>query len=150
MSFRKHLHRHVVPSHHNSYRPHLLRKEWLMFFVAVIFASEGIFVSGLFLQQNGVSISDANVAAVAGAPAASEANTFANSFGREVAKMVVSSGPVVPWALAIIAILLLGTLAIAFFVHIQIQQSEMLFSGALVAMLALSLIITNAQIAGML
>jgi hypothetical protein len=34
--------------------------------------------------------------------------------------------------------------------HIEIQQPEMLFSGALVALFAVSLIVTNAQVVGLL
>ena len=139
----KHVHAHFVPSRTNSYRPHVLRRGWLLFFIAVIFVSEGMFVSGVFVQQSGQT----SVAAVAAAPAAS--SDF-SSFGRSLARIAVDSEPAVPWALGTIFLLLVIALLFAFFKHIQIQQSEMLFSGALVALFALSLIVTNMQITGML
>ena len=140
----KKVHAHFVPSHRNSYRPHLLRRSWLLFFIAVIFVSEGVFVSGLLVSQ-GVQTSAASVAT---APAASDLSSFANSFGRDLARMTLDSEPAVPWALGTVATLLIIALFFAFFTHIQIQHSEMLFSGALVALFALSLIITNAHVAG--
>jgi hypothetical protein len=143
----KTVHQHFVPSHKNSYRPHILRRSWLMFFIAVIFVSEGVFVSSVFVQQGGQT----SVAAVAAAPAASsDLSSFANSFGRNLARIAVDSEPTVPWALGTIVVLLFIALLFTFFMHIQIQQPEMLFSGALVALFALSLIVTNVQITGML
>lgn len=142
----KKIYAHFVPSHDNSYRPHVLRRGWLLFFISIIFISEGIFVSSVFVQQSGQT----SVAAVAAAPAVSDLQSFAQSFGRQMARIAVGSEPAVPWALGTIATLLLIALLFAFFIHIQIQQSEMLFSGALVALFALSLIVTNAQIVNML
>ncbi len=138
----KKIHVHFVSSHANSYRPHILRKGWLLFFIAIIFVSEGVFVSGVFVQQSG-SVGT-SLAAVAVAPAASsDLGSFTNSFGRNLARIAVDSEPAVPWALGTIVALLIIALLFTFFTHIQIQQPEMLFSGALVALFALSLIVTN-------
>ncbi|MBC7836421.1 CAP domain-containing protein [Acetobacteraceae bacterium] len=40
-----------VPSPHNAYRPHLLAKPWLIFFLTVILTSEGVFVAGILARQ---------------------------------------------------------------------------------------------------
>lgn len=149
MSVHRKLHRHFVPSHHNSYRPHILRKRWLLFFAALTVASQGMFVSGVLVQQAGVpsvaSIQNSETAAVGDA-----APSFLNNVGRQLARIAVNSEPFVPWALGAIAIILTIGVLSAFFVHIQIQQSEMLFSGALVALFAFSLMITNIHVLGML
>src|SRR3989339_1730262 len=134
MSVHTHLHRHFLPSHHNAYRPHILRKGWLLFFVAVIMASEGLFVSGLYVQQAAPSVAviqDSQTASVGSA-----ASSFLNSFGKDLARIAVESEPYIPWILGMLGAMLVIAVMFAFFVHIQIQQSEMLFSGALVAMFA--------------
>lgn len=51
---------HFIPSHHNAYRPHILRKPWLLFFLAVVLAAEGFLVANLAVRQS----SDVFLAAV--------------------------------------------------------------------------------------
>ncbi|MBY0472883.1 hypothetical protein K2Q00_01180 [Patescibacteria group bacterium] len=148
MSVHTHLHRHFVPSHHNSYRPHILRKNWLLFFVAIIMAGEGMFVSGLYVQQVAPSVAVAESSQTAAVGSA--ASSFLNNFGKNLARIAVESEPYIPWALGIIGTMMTIAVLVAFFVHIQIQQSEMLFSGALVALFAFSLMITNVHILGIL
>src|SRR5258708_2644618 len=104
MSVHRKLHRHFVPSHHNSYRPHVLRTGWLLFFIGMIMVSEGMFVSGIFVEQAGagsVSIENSQIAAVDAAP-----TSFLNSFGRNLARITVDSKTFVPWELGIIATIL--------------------------------------------
>jgi hypothetical protein len=146
MSFAQAVHSHFVPSHKNSYRPHVLRKQWLMFFIAAIFVSEGLFVSSLFVGQ-GTQPSSTQIAAVGSAP---NINSFIQSIGRQFARFATSSRPAVPWVLGSIVTLITIALLFAIFVHIQIQHQEMLFSGGLVALFALSLLVTNAHIAHVL
>jgi len=55
---RKFLHKlqtHFVPSHHNAFRPHILKKQWLIFFLTVVLTAEGVFVAGMVLTQPGSS-----------------------------------------------------------------------------------------------
>ncbi len=141
-SLGKFLHRYFIPSHGNSYRPHILRRQSLVFFIAVIFITEGMFVSGLFIGQGGPAAT-ASLAAVA---ATSDANTLAHSVERQLVRVLGDSRPAVPWVLGGIATLLAAAVLFAFFIHIQIQQPHMLFSGALVALFAISLLATNAHI----
>jgi hypothetical protein len=125
-----------------------LRKQWLLFFIALILASEGSFVTGVVVQQSSsasvATVQNSQVAAVDAAP------SFLNSLGRNIARMTVDTEPFVPWALGLIGVILTLGVLFAFFIHIQIQQTEMLFSGALVAMFAFSLMITNVHILGIL
>ncbi len=111
-------------------------------------ASEGMFVSGLYVQQAAPSVAvvqDSQTAAVGSA-----ASSFLNNFGKELARLAVESEPYVPWMLGLIGTILAIAVLFAFFIHIQIQQSEMLFSGALVASFAFSLMITNIHILGII
>lgn len=43
---------HFLPSEHNAYRPHLLRKPWLLFFLTVVLTAEGFFVAGLMGSES--------------------------------------------------------------------------------------------------
>ena len=42
---------HFVPSEANAYRPHLLHRQWLVFFFVIILATEGFLVSNLVARQ---------------------------------------------------------------------------------------------------
>lgn len=46
------LHRHVVPSPGNAYRPHLLRKPWLLFFLTVTLTAESVFALNVFTHES--------------------------------------------------------------------------------------------------
>lgn len=52
MSFWRRLLDHVVPHHTNAYRPHLLRRGWLVFFLAMVLATEGFLVASLVARQS--------------------------------------------------------------------------------------------------
>ncbi len=54
-SFWKKLKDHFVPSGDNVYRPHILRKPWLIFFLAMAFTAEGVFMVDLLARQLRVS-----------------------------------------------------------------------------------------------
>jgi uncharacterized protein YkwD len=42
---------HLLPSSDNAYRPHLLRKPWLLFFLSVILTSEAVYIAALGVGQ---------------------------------------------------------------------------------------------------
>ena len=44
---------HFVPSHHNAYRPHLLRRRSLLFLLALALLAEGALVANLIARQSG-------------------------------------------------------------------------------------------------
>ncbi len=52
MDFLRKLQDHFIPSARNVYRPHLLRKPWLIFFVAVVLTSESVFLLDLVARQS--------------------------------------------------------------------------------------------------
>ncbi len=52
MDFLKAVKDYFVPSEENAYRPHVLRKPWLIFFVTVVLASEGVFLIDLVTRQS--------------------------------------------------------------------------------------------------
>lgn len=43
---------HFIPSKHNAYRPHILRRPWLLFFLTVALAIEGFLVANLLVRQS--------------------------------------------------------------------------------------------------
>ncbi|MDE2071638.1 MAG: CAP domain-containing protein [Patescibacteria group bacterium] len=55
MSVWKRLVHAVVPSPHNAYKPHLLRREWMLFFLAAMLATEGFFVADIVVRQSGAT-----------------------------------------------------------------------------------------------
>lgn len=44
---------HFIPSHHNAYRPHILKRSWLVFFLALALAAEGFLVANLIARGTG-------------------------------------------------------------------------------------------------
>ncbi len=50
--FLKKVQQYLIPSEENVYRPHLLRKSWLIFFVAIILTAEGVFLVDLVARQS--------------------------------------------------------------------------------------------------
>jgi hypothetical protein len=52
MDFWKKFKDHFVPSERNVYRPHVLRKPWLIFFVAIVLTSEGVFLLDVIARQS--------------------------------------------------------------------------------------------------
>ena len=43
---------HIIPSEHNAYHPHLLRRSWLVFFFALILVAEGFLITNLAARQS--------------------------------------------------------------------------------------------------
>ncbi len=48
----KKVHEFVVPSHLNAYRPHLLRKPWLLFFLTVTLTAEAVLLVNVFSHES--------------------------------------------------------------------------------------------------
>ncbi|MEK7109282.1 MAG: CAP domain-containing protein [Patescibacteria group bacterium] len=55
MGFWPRLRNHFVPHPTNAYRPHLLRRGWMVFFLAFVLATEGFLVASLVARQSGGS-----------------------------------------------------------------------------------------------
>jgi hypothetical protein len=52
MDFFRKLKDHIIPSERNVYRPHMLRRPWLIFFVVVALTTESVFVFDLVARQS--------------------------------------------------------------------------------------------------
>lgn len=68
-----------------------------------------------------------------------------SSFARELVRGGVYPGGAVVWVLGGVAALLLLGLALAFFIHIQVQATDMLVGGAVIAAVAISLVALNVK-----
>ena len=88
-------------------------------------------------------------AAVTVAPttlAANNFNSYVQSFVRQVARAFAEPLAVSNWILGLCATILILVLVLTFFMHLQIQPTHMLMSGAFVALFALSLIGLNSRL----
>lgn len=50
--FWKKLTGHFLPGHENAYRPHLLRKSWLLFFLTIVLTAEGLYIATLATEES--------------------------------------------------------------------------------------------------
>jgi hypothetical protein len=139
---------HFVPSRANAYRPHLLGKPWLLFFLAFVVAVEGFLVADLAVQQSGQVFLAAVVVAQPVTQSQSEARSLTQSFERQYSRLLEDPQPPVEGALGTMALLLVGLVALAFFVHLDIQPAAMLASGLLVAAMAASFFFLNERLLG--
>ncbi len=140
---------HFIPSKKNAYRPHLLGRQWLVFFLAVTMAVEGFLVADLVAQQS----NQAFLASVASAaPVATQnqsmARSFTNSLERQFTRLLDQPEPPVNGALVALGAFLILLVALGFFIHIEIQPAAMLMGGVLVAALAFSFIFLNGRLLG--
>lgn len=54
---------HFIPHPENTFRPHLLRKSWLIFFLTIVLTAEGVFVAALIAKESVLSLPAAVVPA---------------------------------------------------------------------------------------
>jgi hypothetical protein len=141
MSLGERIKAHVIPSRANAYRPHLLGKPWLLFFLAVVMAVEGFLVADLVAQQSN-QVFLAAVATAVPTPDA-ESRSLTQSFERQFTRLLDEPQPPVDGALGTMALLLIVLVGLAFFIHLDIQASEMLAGGVLVAAMAISFLFLN-------
>jgi hypothetical protein len=52
MDFLRKIKDHFIPNERNVYRPHILRRSWLVFFVAVVLTAEGVFLLNIMARQS--------------------------------------------------------------------------------------------------
>ncbi len=77
---------------------------------------------------------------------AAAGNSFTQGVEKQFARLLSEPRDTTQWILGGVALLLLVTLALAFFIHIHVQSGEMLLSGAAVAVFVISLIAINTQL----
>jgi hypothetical protein len=95
------------------------------------------------VQYFGTPLSSVPQQAAAVETAAGQQQSIWNTFARALARGNVEPGAAVFWILGGVAALLIIGLALALFVHIQIQATEMLVGGAVVAVIAVALLVLN-------
>ncbi|MES2202803.1 MAG: hypothetical protein V4474_00525 [Patescibacteria group bacterium] len=124
MSFFHRVADHLVPTHRNSYRPRLLHKHSLAFFLAAGLVAEAYFVAGIF----GVNPAQPFLAAAVAnaAPATDTAN----------------------WALCTIAVVLAGLLAASLASHTQVRPMDLLLPGGVILGIVVLLLVLNAWYGG--
>lgn len=113
----------ALPTPRNSYRPRLLNKSTVTFFLAAALVAEAYFVSGLFGANPAEPLLAALLYSAAGPQAAN-------------------------WALVGVVVLLGILLAAAAMVHWQVQASDILLPGVVVLGIALLLLVLNAWYGG--
>ncbi|MEI7719996.1 MAG: hypothetical protein WCI89_02180 [bacterium] len=136
-----------IPSYRNAYRPRVLHRSWLMFFLALMLGVEGFLMTSLISQQSNQAFFAGAVVAgttpmTAGASNASNPAGLVQTTVRQIARFLGDSRVVNALLEAIAGMLFLAVL-ITFFVHIQIQSKNMLLGGVLVAVLALLFVYSN-------
>ncbi len=132
----------LLPGPGNSYRPLMLRKEALAFFMAVVLAVEGLYVASLF----GVNPSQVFLAAVAEAPAATTPSSVqsAQLLLAQSARTAGDPRTAATWALGAVAIVLAVILVLTVVVHVHIQPFHLILPGAAILLLALFFLWSNA------
>ena len=134
-----------IPSQKNAYRPRVLRRSWLLFFLAVMLGAEGFLMTNLMgTQSNEVFLASVagSTPMVANAPGSLHFfQTLAQQFVRVAGDPQVDNAVVA----AVGALLTLAVL-FAFVIHIQIQPKEMLGGGLVLAMLAFLFLYANTRV----
>lgn len=131
----------VLPSNQNSYRPALLRREALIFFLALILLAEGFFVANLFVQNSVHSF----VAATAIAAPVGATHSLTDTLSRVATKILTDPSTSTAWALGSVLLVLCTALAFTFFIHMRVQPAELLLPGTLVASMAVMFLFLNAH-----
>lgn len=93
------------------------------------------------VQFFGTPRSTGELAAAAGQSSLSFMESFFKTFARAFAEPR-STASLVLWG---VALLLLGVVALTFFVHVQVQPTDLLLKGSLVVLIALALVAVNAR-----
>ena len=136
-----------IPSQANAYRPRVLHRSWLVFFLALMLAAEGFLMTNLASRQSDEAFL-ASVAVAGSTPMeapssleASPASAF-RTFVQQVVR-ILGNPEVVNPLLGGVATMLVIALVLTFFIHIQIQPRDMLAGGAVAVGLALLFIYSN-------
>jgi len=135
----------LLPSAGNSYRPYLLRKESLAFFLGVVVAAEGLLVASLFGLNPSQALLTASAIQFETAPAAPGT---VPSLLAQMALAASDPAAAADWALGAVAVVLAVLLVLAVVLHIRIQPTHLILPGAAVLLLALFLLWVNVTYQG--
>ena|ERR1043166_7667384 len=129
-----------IPAPANSYRPWLLGKPAVAFFLAVVLVAEGSFVLSLF----NANPSQMLLSAVAQAPSEQGGGQWVKTFARAASEPARSTG----WALGAVAVALAVLMILSLVFHSHIQPVHLLAPAGVVLGIALVLLALNAWYAG--
>lgn len=136
------LHDFFLPTQANVYRPGVLGRGWLVFFLALSLAIEGFLMSGLVANQSDTFLTAAAGSNMAAVGAATQTQSTMRSFGRQLFRTM--SDPEVDNTLLVsVGALVLVVVVLAFFVHLDVQAHDMLLGGIVVAAIAFLIVAAN-------
>jgi hypothetical protein len=133
----RHLGKLIMPSRHNAYRAHLLRRSSLVFFLALILLSEASLVGAQFHAIG----TNPSLAAVAASPAPSLTSQVLKRVSA-----VLGSQRDIDWFLGAVAGILLVLCAFSFFFRPQVQPTHLIGPAIVLVVLALLLIALNTAV----
>ena len=126
----KTLKHYITPTPENTYRPHVLQKSWLVFFLACSLVLEGFLVSSMVARQT-----DSFITRAPTTQAAAVSLESGQALVRAVVR-VMSDPAVANIFLGIIGVLVLLVVVLAFFMHIEVQSHEALAGGIVIGAIA--------------
>jgi|GEM_PF-2792738 len=133
------LRHYITPTHENVYRPQLLEKGWLVFFLAFTLLVEGFLIASIAVRQTDVAFF---TLAPSAHPALSIGSQEVQLFIREFVR-VMGDPHVVNLLLGGVGGAFLALVIIAFVIHIEIQSHQTLAGGLIVAAVALACLAAN-------
>ncbi len=133
----KKLRHYITPTPENTYRPHVLQKSWLVFFLACSLMLEGFLVSSMVARQT-----DSFITRTPTAQAAAVSLESGQVLVRTMVR-VMSDPTVANIFLGVIGVLVLLVVVLAFFMHIEVQSHEALAGGVVIAAIAFVLLGAN-------
>ena len=104
------------------------------------------FVVQYFGKSEGNTLAQGQVLGAEVFSSQSGLSSLENSLGRAVARLAAEPRSTSEWLFGGVAALVVPALGLAFFIHIEVQPTEMLLGAGFVAVFAVSLIAINAQL----
>lgn len=135
----KTLEHYITPTKENTYRPHVLQKSWLVFFLVLSLTLEGFLVSSMVARQTDSFITRASTSEQTAAVLSMQT---AQSVVRELVR-VFSDPKVANTVLALVGMFVLVVVVLTFVMHIEVQSHETLAAGLVIAMIAFVCLAAN-------
>lgn len=131
----------------------MLRRPWLLFFLALTLAAEGFLVSAIIVEQSGSTVfitqedTTPQVASV-GSVVTSSLKAGFEGLERQLMRLSLEPQDITTALLASVAFLVLVLVLFSFFLHVQIQSGDLLLGGTAVAGFAFMLLLLNTHLVG--
>ena len=144
------MHKFFLPSRINAFRPAVLGKTSLMFFLGLTLAVEGFLIVGLIARESDdtfLSMTQPQAASYETASVAQSGLTYTQSSVRQLIR-TFDAQHTANWILGTIAVLLTVVVAVVFFMHMDVQAHDMLLGGLTAAAIALVCLLGNVYVRG--